>query len=78
MASEDQARNRYMIIQLARIVGVALVIVGILVVRGRIAVDPAIGYVLVVAGLIDTFAAPLFLARKWRTPPSLGDARDKE
>ena len=66
---EAQARNRYMIIQVLRIFGVALVIGGILIVRGKIALDPIIGYAFIVVGLLDTFGTPLFLARRWRTPP---------
>lgn len=66
---EAQARNRYMIIQMLRIFGVALVIVGILIVRGKIDLDPMVGYVFIVVGLLDAFGTPLFLARQWRTPP---------
>ena len=71
MKDEDDAlaRNRYMIIQMLRIFGVALVIGGILIVRGKIALDPMIGYVFIVVGLLDAFGTPLFLARQWRTPP---------
>ena len=68
-ADEAQARNRYMIIQLLRIFGVALVIGGILIVRGKINLDPMVGYAFIVVGLLDTFGTPLFLARQWRTPP---------
>ena len=66
---EALARNRYMIIQMLRIFGVAMVIGGILIVRGKIALDPMIGYVFIVVGLLDAFGTPLFLARQWRTPP---------
>ena len=69
MASEDQARTRYMVMQALRIGGVAMVIVGILIVRGKIEVPTVAGYVLIAVGLLDTFAVPLLLARKWRTPP---------
>ena len=66
---EALARNRYMIIQAMRIFGVALTIGGILITRGKIALDPIIGYAFIAVGLIDAFGAPLLLARKWRTPP---------
>ena len=66
---EAQARNRYMIIQVLRIFGVALVIGGILIVRGKINLDPIVGYAFIVVGLLDAFGTPLFLARQWRTPP---------
>jgi hypothetical protein len=66
---EALARNRYMIIQMLRIFGVGLTIVGILIVRGKIDLDPIVGYALIVVGLLDAFGTPLVLARKWRTPP---------
>ncbi|MEO6152104.1 MAG: hypothetical protein ABIT09_09220 [Croceibacterium sp.] len=71
MIDDDDAvaRTRYFTIQALRIAGVALVLVGILIVRGRIAVDPVAGYALVAVGLVDIFAVPMVLARKWRTPP---------
>ena len=65
---EAQARNRYFVIQLMRILGVALVLVGILVVRGKIAIEPVAGYAFIAIGLADVFVMPLVLARKWRTP----------
>jgi hypothetical protein len=66
---EALARNRYMIIQMLRIFGVGLTIVGILIVRGKIDLDPIVGYAFIVVGLLDAFGTPLVLARKWRTPP---------
>lgn len=66
---DDQARNRYLIINAARLGGVAMVLVGILGLRGVLEYPEAAGYVLVVVGLVDVFVIPQFLARKWRTPP---------
>lgn len=69
MTDDDQARNRYFAIQVLRIAGVPMVLIGILIVRGRITLDPIAGYLLIVFGLADVFAVPMLLARKWRTPP---------
>jgi hypothetical protein len=69
MTEDEQARNRFMVIQAMRIAGVAMVLIGILIVRGRIDVDPIAGYILIAVGLVDVFAVPLVLARQWRTPP---------
>jgi hypothetical protein len=66
---DEVARNRWMVINAVRIAGVAMVLVGILGVRGVIAYPAVAGYVLIVAGLFDIFAVPLILARKWRSPP---------
>jgi hypothetical protein len=69
MTDEDVARGRYFAIQALRIAGVAIVLIGILIVRERIRIDPIAGYALMAAGLLDVFLVPLVLARKWRTPP---------
>ena len=66
--ADDKARNRYFIIQALRIVGVAMVVAGIAMVRGKFGGEPLVGYVLIVIGLLDTFGTPVLLARKWRTP----------
>ncbi|MEO6040316.1 MAG: hypothetical protein ABIP41_00255 [Croceibacterium sp.] len=70
MADEDQARGRFMMIQMVRITGVAMVLVGMLILRGRIHADHIAGYVLLAAGLVDVFLVPFVLARRWRTPPA--------
>jgi len=58
-----------MVIQVMRMMGFALVILGILMARD--AVDLAgednhlVGYAFVVIGLLDGFLMPIFLARRW-------------
>ena len=64
-----RARNRFIIIQLVRISGVALVLIGLLVMNGRINLPREAGFVLAAAGLFEAMLAPLLLARKWKTPP---------
>ena len=66
--SDEVARNRWMAIQAARAGGVVMVLVGILGLRGVIEYPAVAGYALVVVGLLDVFAIPLLLARKWRSP----------
>ena len=67
--NEDQARGRWMMINLHRIAGVAMVLVGILTVQHVIDLPEVAGYVLIAVGLFDIFAVPQILARAWRTPP---------
>ena len=67
--SDDVARNRWMVINALRVGGVAMVLVGLMIVRQVIAVDAWAGYVIGAVGLADVFLVPLMLARKWRTPP---------
>jgi hypothetical protein len=68
-AAEAEARNRWMVIQAARVGGVVMVVIGLLALRDRIALPPIAGYLLLAVGLADIFLVPQFLARKWRTPP---------
>jgi hypothetical protein len=65
-----KARNRFFAIGMMRLSGAALVVFGLVVALGRVASIPIeAGYVLVVAGLLDFAVIPVFLARRWRTPP---------
>jgi hypothetical protein len=69
---DDVAKARWMTIQAARVLGVALTVLGILLVRGVVDIageaNLLIGYVFVAVGLVDAFLLPQVLARKWRTP----------
>lgn len=65
---DTDARVRWMVINATRLVGVAIVLVGILGLRGRIPMPDVAGYVFIAFGLFDVFAVPQILARKWRTP----------
>lgn len=66
--SEDVARGRWMAINLVRIAGAAMVVVGLMMIQAVIPAPDWAGYVVLGAGLIDIFLAPLLLARKWRSP----------
>ena len=66
--SEDVARGRWLVINAVRISGVAMVVIGLLIVQAVIPAPAAAGYLLIAVGLVDVFVAPLLLARKWRSP----------
>ena len=66
--SDDVARGRWMVINVVRLAGVAMVLVGMLAVQNVFEIPAIAGYVLIGAGLIDIFAMPMVLARKWRSP----------
>jgi len=72
MSEPDPAAARFMIIQIVRLSGVGLVLLGLAIQSGRVAaldgIPAVVGYVLIAVGLIDTFVAPAVLARRWRTP----------
>jgi hypothetical protein len=64
-AADALAKRRFMVINLLRLSGVAMVIAGLAVVNGGIALPEVAGYVLIAVGMIDTFLAPTLLARAW-------------
>lgn len=65
---DDRARNRWLAIQAARLGGVALAILGLLIAEARIEGPTWLGYAMLVAGLAVIFVVPIKLARKWRSP----------
>lgn len=70
--NEAMWRNRFIMINLVRIAGTAIVLLGLLVWQGDLAREggwPAVGLPMVIAGLFGSFIAPRLLAKKWRTPP---------
>lgn len=75
-ADEALAKKRYFAINLMRIIGALLIMVGFLLVAGRWDVagqptDRYIGIAVVLMGAFDFAVFPLLLARRWRTPKEL-------
>lgn len=66
--SDETARNRWLVIVSARLVGVAMVVLGLLGTQGAVGMPMWAAYVLVAAGLADVLLVPTFLARRWRSP----------
>lgn len=66
--NDTQARNRFIVIQIVRLSGVAMVLIGLLVMTGRIDLPREAGFVLAAVGLFEALLAPLLLSRKWKTP----------
>lgn len=71
--TEAESRRRFMIINLVRISGVAITLLGIalwqpdLIVPGRL---PILGAALILAGLLISLGGTRVLVRRWRTPPA--------
>ena len=69
---DEVARNRWMIIQIMRVMGFGLAILGLLMTQDAVDlvgdVNHLAGYVFIATGLIDGFLLPQYLARKWRSP----------
>jgi hypothetical protein len=66
---DEEARKRWMVIQLMRVMGFAMALLGILMTQDAVNiagdVNREVGYGFVVIGLLDGFVMPIFLARKW-------------
>ncbi len=68
MNDSDPAKARFLIIQVVRLTGVALAVLGVAIIAGKLPLPQAAGYVLLLAGVADALIVPPVLARKWRTP----------
>ena len=68
----DPARNRFFLMQGARIGGTIICLLGLLLWQGDTFVrgGSIIGFPVALAGIAISFLAPRHLARKWRTPPA--------
>ncbi|MFN3553602.1 MAG: hypothetical protein ACK4UL_10880 [Novosphingobium meiothermophilum] len=69
----DPAAGRFMALQILRLCGAVLVLLGVMIGTGRgpailAAIPDVAGYLLCVIGMIAFFWVPRLLARKWRTP----------
>ena len=68
--AEELARKRFMILNLVRFGSIALIFAGLANIAGKLlpGLSPFLGYVLLVAGAVDFFLAPVLLKRAWRSP----------
>jgi hypothetical protein len=65
-------RNRFIVMNLAGIAGTAVALLGLAIWYTDVLVEGgsiAIGLPLAVIGVVASFLAPRFLARRWRSPP---------
>lgn len=67
-APRDTAKAKFIAIQALRWSGLALVLIGLLIINGKIALPEIAGQVLFVVGLLDALIMPSVLARLWKTP----------
>jgi len=72
--SEEEAvwRNRFITINLTRIGGTLVVMVGLIIWYGDLLVEGGsmtLGLPMALIGLAISFGGPVWLAKKWKTPP---------
>ena len=63
----DPARGRWLVIGLVRGVGVALVLLGLMIIEGQLAWPYWSGALLVALGMVGAFVLPRRMARRWRS-----------
>lgn len=68
MADPDPAAGRYWLLQILRLSGVALAVVGAMILAGSLDAPQPLGVVLLVLGMVEFFFLPAFLARRWKGP----------
>ncbi len=64
--TEEQAKQRFMILNLVRLVSIGIMAIGVAIIAGKIDVPEAVGYILLVVGLIDYFIMPVIMKRAWK------------
>ena len=67
--TDDPSRTRFMVIQMIRITGLVLAILGVAILAGKIALPESAGIVLVFIGFFEVIVIPIVLARRWKSPP---------
>jgi membrane protein YdbS with pleckstrin-like domain len=65
--ADARARQRFIVMNVARFGGVAMVMLGIAIIQQVIDLPFAIGVVLAVIGFVDFFVLPVVLARAWKS-----------
>ncbi|MFN4019749.1 MAG: hypothetical protein ACK4IC_04445 [Erythrobacter sp.] len=63
--ADARAQRRLIVLNALRFGGIALVMFGFAIVRGLIDLPWAVGAVLAVAGMLEFFFLPRFIARRW-------------
>jgi hypothetical protein len=66
--TEEQAKKRFILLNLVRFSGLLIALAGIANVGRKLAPDlaPGLGLALLVMGMIDFFFAPMLLKRAWQ------------
>jgi hypothetical protein len=65
----DPARQRFLVLTLVRLSGVAMAILGMAVLAEKVDLPAIAGYVLVALGALETLVMPVVLIKAWKTPP---------
>ena len=67
--NEDQARGRFIVLNVVRLTGAIMAAVGLTTVAGKLPLPVEVGYGLFAFGLFEALFMPAILARNWKSPP---------
>lgn len=64
---EEQARKRFIILNILRLSGAIVVMIGLAISAGRLFPDfpPLLGYLFVILGMFEFFLMPILLKKSW-------------
>jgi hypothetical protein len=66
---DTQARNRFIVLSAIRMSGAVMLVLGLVIIAGRLGdMPPIAGYILIAVGIAEFIVVPPILARKWRSP----------
>lgn len=68
MTDDNDARTKFFILSAIRLLSMALIMVGLLIIAGKLNMPKPAGYVFTGFGLLELLLLPPFLARKWKSP----------
>jgi hypothetical protein len=70
--AEIKAQYRFLVINLCRILGAIMLVVGLAVIaREAFGIPKAAGYLLFVFGMLNFLLLPVFLSKRWKSKPDL-------
>lgn len=65
--NEEQAKRRFLAIQLVRLIGIVMAVFGVVTMAGKTGLPVEAGYVLFAVGFADAILAPMLLAKRWKS-----------
>lgn len=69
---ETKAQYRFLVINICRITGAVMLVVGLAVIaRGVFGLPKAAGYLLFLVGMVDFLLVPVFLSKRWKSTPKI-------
>ncbi|MBY6014994.1 hypothetical protein KUV75_08760 [Qipengyuania gaetbuli] len=66
MSDEDKAAQRFWLLQIIRLSGAVMVLLGVMAIAGALPWPQMVGVVLLVGGAVDFFFIPVLLAKHWK------------